>query len=130
MTKLSVFILSVIFTLNVFAQGPGHNKFQSGTPKPLFNRPVKVDRSGRPLYNTWQKQEHERNIRFEQRQMLQNNPDGVPAQGSSEDASLYETNAATSETSTTPSSAITNRPVQLQEDIEPVDDEENVDKAN
>lgn len=123
MTRFSIFILSLIFVFNVFAQGPKHNKFKSGTPKPLFNRPVKVDRSGRPLYNTWQKQEHERKIRFEQRQMLQNNPDSVPTRGTSEDASLYDTNAATSETSTTPSSAITNRPIQVREIIEPLDEE-------
>lgn len=130
MTRLSIFILSLIFVFNVFAQGPKHNKSESGTPKPLFKHPVKVDRSGRPLYNTWQKQEHERKIRFEQRQMMQNHPDNVPALDSSEDGSLYETNAATSETSTTPSSAITNRPIQVQEDPELMGNEENVGETN
>lgn len=115
MARITVFIISLFFVFTVFAQGPKPNRPHPNMPKPLFKQPVKVDRSGRPLYNTWQKQEHERKIRFEQRQMIQDDSGKVSPNDPS-NTSLYKTNAATSETSTTPSSAITNRPIQTQDD--------------
>lgn len=35
----------------------------AGNPAPLFNRPVKLDQSGRPLYNSWELQEIQRRER-------------------------------------------------------------------
>lgn len=122
MARIWVLFVLLFFVFNAWAQGPKHRMTGSGMPKPLFNRPVKVDSSGKPLYNTWQKQEYERKIRFEQRQMNQDNSGTVPANDTF-DSSLYNTNAATSETSTTPSSAITNRPIRIQGDPEQMNEE-------
>lgn len=37
---------------------------QAGNPAPLFDKPVKVDDSGRPLYNSWERYEYERQKRY------------------------------------------------------------------
>lgn len=35
----------------------------AGNPAPLFNRPVKLDQSGQPLYNSWERQDMQRHER-------------------------------------------------------------------
>lgn len=69
---------------------------QAGNPAPLFDKPVKVDDSGRPLVNSWERYEYERKLRLKKKQ-----------QGS-EDA---ENKKSGPESEPTPTSTIINRPI-------------------
>ena len=53
-----------VFCLFVLGSLPVHAKY----PRPLFDKPVKLDDSGRPFVNSWQKQERQRQLRVNNRQ--------------------------------------------------------------
>jgi hypothetical protein len=63
---------------------------QAKYPRPLFDKPIKLDDSGRPFVNSWQKQEHQRQLRVNNRQSGAVKKEGGPPP--------------------TPTSAATNRP--------------------
>lgn len=112
----------------------------AGNPAPLFDKPVKVDDSGRPMYNSWERYEDQRQKRYQQRVQAKKKQQKQPTvvtnavvpqqnstaqdqkvgstdnQGSGQSQSVKIQNGAT--TSPTPSSVIINRPVQTQGDPE------------
>lgn len=75
------------------------------------------------MYNTWDKQERERDLRYERKQLDQTKKhDGKQNSNNS----LYNTsNTATSGTSNSPSTAVTNRPIQTQGDTKQVEENGN-----
>lgn len=85
-----------IFCLLVLGVVPAQAKY----PRPLFDKPIKLDDSGRPFVNSWQKQEHQRQMRVNNRQsggikkVGGPGPNGPPGSGPPP----------------TPTSAATNRP--------------------
>lgn len=107
---------------------------EAGNPAPLFDKPVKVDDSGRPLYNSWERYEYERQKRYNKRpvtkaskpvvQTVTNSTTTVaPTAGSSNSVQKVDTDippgnppnqSSTTHngaTAPTPSSVIINRPV-------------------
>lgn len=81
-------------------------------PKSLFERPVKVDETGQPLYNSFQRYEYQRRLR-EQKQR-QTPPSQVSSSPGSVPGERPVQNGADSEP--TPLSVIINRPVIIQGD--------------
>ena len=63
-------IYSTIILLFVFI-GLISTSVQAKFPKPIFDRPVQLDDSGRPLYNSWERQEYLRKQRTRQKQLQQ-----------------------------------------------------------
>lgn len=55
-------ITSFFIALSVFFSVSSSVEARKGPP-PLFDRPIKLDDSGRPLYNSWERQEYQRKYR-------------------------------------------------------------------
>jgi len=134
MKLLSLFImLSFLVAANVYA----------GNPPPLFNKPVKLDDSGRPLYNSFERYEYERKQRLKRRSLSNSKkqitsptpviktvvkpssqtPTAITSQSSTKDsdksAATIPHNGSTKNSATsvpTPSSVIINRPVYIKGD--------------
>jgi len=108
-TKYFVMLALLLTTPAVFA----------GDPPLLFNKPVKVDESGRPLYNSFERYEYQRKQR-----VINRNKAGIPIKTSGTSTSHpgmpiphngSHVNSADS-TVPTPSSVIINRPIQIKGD--------------
>ena len=81
----------------------------AGNPAPLFEKPVKVDDSGRPLYNSWERNEYERNEQIKKKQNLDGGVNHLPDSPNSKSLNVPIP---------TPSSTIINRPLSPQESIQ------------
>ncbi|OVE82036.1 hypothetical protein BVY03_01950 [bacterium K02(2017)] len=73
----------------------------AGNPKPLFDKPVKVDESGRPIYNSWERYEYERKLRLKRKNNGTNKKITNNASGNPQDPPP------------SPSTTIINRPIHL-----------------
>ena len=109
MRRVILTIIAVFFAFEAMA----------GNPAPLFDKPVKLDDSGRPLYNTWERQEYERKLRQRRRQMkLKKQKQQKVQNQNSGNSAVSDPNAST---------AVTNRPSQIKGDVKQVDDVQNYD---
>lgn len=90
-----IILLVVVFLTTASAMARG--------PAPLFDRPVKLDDSGRPLYNSWERYEEERKKRH-QRQ------NEAPLPGH-ETQPVVQPHGHPAHEAPVPSSIIINRPV-------------------
>lgn len=118
MVLKSLFVIALLFSSAVWA----------GNPAPLFNKPVKLDESGRPMYNSWERNEYQRRNRLKQKYQKKTTPPKTAKPRVKSVATppgkVVKSNINSSPTTTTsqgngavtptptPSSVILNRPVQ------------------
>ena len=93
----------------------------AGNPPPLFNKPVKLDDSGRPLYNSWERQEYLRKLKLRRKKLKQKQvvPKTQPAVSNNVNTGnkppvKKKFNSINS--APTPSQSVINRPTQIKGD--------------
>jgi len=103
-------ILSFLFVMPIVVQAE---------QRVLINRPVKLDDSGRPMYNSWDRYEQERMRRYEQKRKIYRNRNRIknnhdkPVNTSQKTTNEIPQNGTLHNSATTPSTAITNRPQKI-----------------
>ncbi|HLD45028.1 MAG TPA: hypothetical protein VJC18_06295 [bacterium] len=102
---MKIAIMSLFFVLAWSVPCVLVREAQAGNPLPLFDQPVKLDDSGRPLYNSWEKQEYMRKLKA--RNKARHDRGQQDAGSVSTESQRTKENLA----EPTPSSAVINRPM-------------------
>ncbi|MCP5464328.1 MAG: hypothetical protein H7A33_04800 [Deltaproteobacteria bacterium] len=114
---------SALFVFLLFSQAAW-----AGNPPPIFTEPVKVDDSGKPLYNSWERQEYERKQQL-RRKRLQKNQQQAEQQNAPDEQNpeqptqKQQPKQSTVEQDVTPAQSVVSRPDQrpLEEQAEDYD---------
>lgn len=108
---MKIFVITITAAL-LFLGGAS----KAGSPEPLFHEAVPVDDSGRPLYNSWERYEVERNQKIHQSQ--QNVPSQVKTTNTQGIQPSVQHNSKPiilngADSVPSPSSSVIDRPIQV-----------------